>query len=590
MVYKTGSWDLLEIKPASIEAEMKRIEEYVLRLEKARSILKEDMDVALFMKLVKDFEALHIKTERLGVYCHLRFCENAADQRAVADMGQVEQYFTSISNRLMFFSLWFKKIDSKGAGRFIAASGKYKYHFEQLRLTAQYTLSEKEERVVNVKDITGVSALNTVYNIFTSKFVYDWNGKKITQEELIAHVRDTNPAVRKKAYLALLSQYKEHREVIGEIYKNIVNDWRGECVELRGYKTPISVRNVGNDIPDKAVEALLAVCARNEKLFHRFFDLKAKRLKMKKLTRFDLYAPLGAEKKNIPYGTAVSMVLESYGKFHPEFVERATAILDSKHVHSAIAKGKRSGAFCCGVGVELLPYVMLSYNGTPRAVSTLAHELGHGVHFSLASCQTEFTMDACLPLAETASIFGEMLLSETLMEKDPASYESMVFDKLDDLYASIIRQAGFVRFEIEAHSMMKNGATIDEVSARYLEMLRAQFGKSVFVDEIYSYEWLYIPHIFHTPFYCYAYAFGNLLTLALYEMYREDKAFAEKVISMLKLGGSRAPVEIARTVGVDITSEAFWQKGFDVIEQMLAKVEKPVVKGKVLLKEKGKKR
>ncbi len=575
MVYKTGSWDLKEITPQSIDSEMKLIEEQVVRLEKVRTLLKEDMDVSLFMRIIKDFELLHIKTERLGVYCHLRFCENAGDQRAVADMGRVEQYFTTVSNRLMFFSLWFKKIDSSAAARFISASGKYKYYLEQLRLTAQYTLSEKEERVVNIKDSTGVSALNTVYNIFTSKFVYEWEGKKITQEELVAHVRDTKPAIRKKAYLALLSQYKEHREVIGEIYKNIVNDWRSESIDLRGYKSPISVRNVGNDIPDAAVEALLSVCARNEKLFHRFFALKAKRLKMKKLTRFDLYAPLGAEKKNISYHDAVSMVLESYSRFHPEFVNRATAILDGKHVHSAIVKGKRSGAFCCGVGTQLLPYVMLSYNGTPRAVSTLAHELGHGIHFSLASCQTEFTMDACLPMAETASIFGEMLLSETLLEKDPDAFDRMTFDKLDDLYASIIRQAGFVRFEIEAHEMMKHGATIDEVSARYLELLKGQFGKSVEVDPIYSYEWLYIPHIFHTPFYCYAYAFGNLLTLALYEMYREDKAFASKVVDMLKLGGSRAPVDIARLVGVDITSEAFWQKGFDVIEGMLEKVEKP---------------
>jgi len=207
-------------------------------------------------------------------------------------------------------------------------------------------------------------------------------------------------------------------------------------------------------------------------------------------------------------------------------------------------------------------------------VSTLAHELGHGVHMTLSQKQTEFTMDACLPLAEAASIFSEMLLSEQMMKLNPRAAKQMIFTKLDDLYASIIRQAGFIEFEKKAHEMIKDGRTTDEISAVYLTDLRKQLGPKVIVDDLFAYEWAYIPHIFHTPFYCYAYAFGNLLTLALYEMYKEKgPAFAERIVEMLSKGGSESPVEITKAIGVDITSELFWQKGFEAIKQMIDLVD-----------------
>jgi len=573
-IYKESEWDLKAIKPISIKNSMLVIEKKTKFLEDKRKLLTNNISRKDFMIYIKEIEQLRKDIEKLAIYSHLQFCADTNNQKAVAEMSQVENFLTKISNRLLFFNLWFKSLPKKKADELISESGKYNYYFETIRKNKPYTLKENEEKIVNIKDNTGISALNNIYNIFTAKFEFEFQGKTHTQEEMITYVRSEDPKIRKEAYQTLLAPFKQNKEVIGEIYKNIINDWREENVNLRGYKSPINVRNVINDIPDKAIEALLKVCDKNQHLFHEFFEIKRKKLGLKKLRRFDIYAPLKEEKEIISYDKAVNLVLNTFEEFSPHFYDCAKKIIDNNHVHSKVQKGKRSGAFCCPSTTDHSPYVLLSYTGKYRDVSTLAHELGHGIHFILSSIQTEFTHDACLPLAETASIFSEMLLSEKVMKENPKLAKEMLFTKLDDLYASIIRQTGFVNFEIKAHKMMQDGKTIDEMSAVYLEDLRKQLGDNIEVDEIFANEWTYIPHIFHTPFYCYAYAFGNLLTLALYEMYKEKgDDFVHKIIEMLAKGGSQSPIEITTAIGVDITSEEFWQKGFQVIEDMIKKIE-----------------
>ncbi|PIN74298.1 oligoendopeptidase F [Candidatus Woesearchaeota archaeon CG10_big_fil_rev_8_21_14_0_10_45_16] len=571
---KQEPWDLSTIHSGNLAGSLKIIEKRAAVLEKWKTKLTPGIPAKTFLQLLKEIEDFHKIGLKTAVYAQLRFSENANDQKALAEMSTVETALTAINNRLLFFSLWFKDLPDKKATELIKVSEKYHYYLEMLRKNKRYTLKEEEEKIINIKDTTGASALDNIYNLLTSNFIYQVDGKKRTQEEMVTFVRSSSPKVRETAYRALLTPYKNNKEVIGEIYKNIINDWREENVTLRGYKSPISVRNVVNDIPDEAVEALLTVCEKNQSLFHRFFEIKRKRLGLKKLRRFDLYAPLEEEKENIPYEKGLSTVLETFDEFSAEFGLAARKIVEARHIHSTVYKGKRSGAFCCSVTTEHPPYVFLSYTEKYRDVSTLAHELGHGVHAVLASIQTEFTHEACLPLAETASIFSEMLLSEKMMKDNPKAAKEMLFTQIDNLYASITRQAGFVMFEKKAHQMMKEGKTIDEMSTVYLADLKKQLGPKVDVDEIFAYEWAYIPHIFHTPFYCYAYAFGNLLTLALYEMYKEKGSkFVPKIIEMLSKGGGESPLEITKAVGVDITSEKFWQKGFDVIEKMIKKVD-----------------
>ncbi|MEK6969149.1 MAG: M3 family oligoendopeptidase [Nanoarchaeota archaeon] len=574
--YKLSSWDLSEIKPVDLNSLFNQIEKKVSSFQEKRKLLTKDISPQQFMLLVKELEQLRIITGKLGTYPQLKFAENSSDQQAAALSSRVETFLTKQGNQLIFFNLWFKSLPEHKANELIRASGKYHYFLENLRRTAPYTLKENEEKIINIKDMAGVSALNSVYDILTSQFEYEFEGKKLTQDALLVYARNPSSKKREEAYKCLLARYLRHRDVIGEIYKNIINNWREESIGLRGYKSPLNVRNIANNIPDKAVESLLKVCEKNQQLFHRFFEIKRKKLGLKQMRRFDLYAPLQKkEEQKLSYDNAVKLVLDTFKDFSPEFHQEALTIINKKQVHSCLQKNKSTGAFCCSVTAQLNPYVLLNYAGTLRDVSTLAHELGHGIHHNLARNQTEFTSQAALPLAETASIFSEMLLSERLQEKYPAKSKELLYVKLDEIYASIIRQAGFVNFEIKAHQLMEEGKTIEEMSKVYLTDLRQQLGSKVKVDDIFANEWCYIPHIFHSPFYCYAYAFGNLLTLALYEMYKErGREFTPKIIELLSKGGSESPQQITKAIGVDITSEAFWQKGFDVIKKMIDKVEK----------------
>lgn len=574
-MYQLGAWNLQEIKPEQLSTALQEIDRQAAALEQKKKFLTDDISPKDFMSFVKELEQLKIKSSKVSIYTSLTFSEDSGNQKAVAEMSHAETALTKINNRLLFFGLWFKDIPEKKAQELIKAAGDDWYFLDQLRKTKPYTLQEREEQIINIKDTTGVSALSNVYDILASQFTFSYRGKELTQEELITFARDPSPKVRKEAYLLLLKKYHHYHQVLGEVYKNIINDWREENVALRGYKNPIHVRNVANDIPDEAVEVLLRVCEKNQPLFHRFFEIKQKKLGLKKLRRFDLYAPLEQKKeKKIPYDEGIRTVLDVFSSFSPRFKEEALAFINAEHVHSKVQKGKQGGAFCCSVTSKLPPYILLNYTGTLRDVSTIAHEFGHGVHHQLAKGHSEYTFHSCLPLAETASIFSEMILSEKIMEKYPHKAKELLFFKIDDLYASIIRQAGFVAFEKKAHQMMEEGKTIEEMSQVYLADLKKQLGPNVEVDDLFAYEWSYIPHIFHSPFYCYAYAFGNLLTLALYEMYKEKgPSFANKIIEMLAKGGSDSPEAITKAVGIDICSEAFWQKGFDVIQGMIEKVE-----------------
>src|SRR3989338_8844782 len=244
VVYKTSAWDLREIKPKSILSEEQQIEKLVEALEEKKSLLRSTITYTIFLNIVKDFESLRKKMEKLGVFTQLRFSENAQDQKAVAEMSQVENFLTKMNNRLLFFSLWFKQLPEAKANELITASGKYRYFFETLSRTRKYTLKEAEEKIINVKDNTGVSALNNIYNILTSEFEFDFQGKKKTQEEMITFVRSTSAKTREVAYRALLKPYVQHKNVLGEVYKNVALDWREEHLGLRGYRTPISVRNI----------------------------------------------------------------------------------------------------------------------------------------------------------------------------------------------------------------------------------------------------------------------------------------------------------------------------------------------------------
>jgi oligoendopeptidase F len=347
-------------------------------------------------------------------------------------------------------------------------------------------------------------------------------------------------------------------------------------VGLRGYPSAIAVRNTDNDIPDRAVEVLLETARSNAPVFQRYFRLKAGWLGLDRLRRYDIYAPLAGSERKIPYDEAVRSVLETFGEFDARFAGLAERVLAENHLDGEIRKGKRGGAFCATVLPRMTPWVLVNYTGRVRDVATLAHELGHAVHSMLAENHSILTQHASLPLAETASVFAEMLITDRLLreESDPLARRDLLASSVDDVYATVERQSYFVLFELAAHRAILEGRSVEDLSELYLANLAEQFGDSVQVTPEFRYEWLNIPHIYQSPFYCYAYSFGQLLVLALYRRYQEQgAAFRPGYLKLLSYGGSARPQEILSEVGIDMTDRSFWQGGFDLVRQRIDELE-----------------
>jgi oligoendopeptidase F len=522
-------------------------------------------------------------------YAHLRYYADTSSNEASALVARMERMAAEAGNRLLFFDLWFKKgLDEQNAARLTeAAPAVYREYLRHKRIVARHALSEPEEKIINTLEVTGTGALVKIYDKMSSGFEFEMKvkrGKKTitkkfdNKEKLVSLVRSVRPEEREAAYRSLFSVYKKQSGILGEIYQNIVLEWRNEGISMRGYQSPISVRNIANNLDDQTVEALLSACRRNSRVFHEYFREKACMLGMKKLRRFDLYAPLSTKRsgKKFAYGKAVSTVLDTFGDFDQQVRGLAERVFAESHVDSVIRKGKRGGAFCHTVSPSITPYVLLNFDGRTRDVSTLAHEFGHAIHSMLAAGLPITVSHAPLPLAETASVFSEMLLNERLMEKMTKKERQLLLaEQIDDMYATIMRQAYFTLFEIDAHAAIgEKNATIDRLSEIYSNNLKEQFGDSVAISPEFSWEWTYIPHFYHTPFYCYAYSFGNLLVLSLYQRYRhEGRQFVPKYLDILAAGGSRKPEELLKEAGLDITREEFWQQGFDLVGEKIQQLK-----------------
>jgi len=548
--------------------------------EKHRTQLTPEMAATDFLDIVHELEMLNRLAMRIFDFATLSFAADTQDQGAQTFLAQVRQTMAGFENRTLFFSLWWKALDDEPARRLLASSGDYRYWLEQMRNFKPHTLLETEEKIVNIKNTTGASALNTLYAAITNRYVFRLEiageVKELTRGEVMVYVREADPEIRKTAYQEMYRVYGQDAPVLGQIYQTLVQDWRNEQVDLRHYSDPIAARNLANDIPDPVVDTLLDVCQRNTAIYQRYFRLKSRMLGMPRLRRYDIYAPVAKADKTFSFERAIEMVLDSFDRFDPRMAKLALRVFEDKHLDSEVRKGKRSGAFCDTVGPDLTPWVLLNYQGRADDARTMAHELGHAIHSMLSEGHSAFTQQPSLPLAETASTFGEMLLIDHLLgqEEDPAVRRDLLFHQVDDSYSTIMRQAFFALFERKAHAMIQQGASVDELSEAYLENLKGQFGEAVEVGDEFRWEWVSIPHIYHTPFYVYAYTFGQLLVLSLYQQYQaEGTAFKPRYLELLATGGSEAPAKILATAGIDIYSAQFWQGGFDVIQRLVDQLE-----------------
>jgi len=580
--YHPGIWDLTKLvknpKSPAFQKQIKELEKQAVSFEKIKSKLNPKISSTNFKNILQQVEEISENMSRIGGYASLSYSSNTQSDEATSLMSRMSKLGSEISNKILFFDLWWKtQVDEKNAKRLMKDAGELREYLSHKRLFAKYALSEPEEKIINTLDVTGISALVKLYDKITNSYEYKMKignkNKVLTREELTNYVRSTNPKIRETAYKTILGKYIENKGVIGEIYQNIVRNWKDEGIEIRGYKSPISMRNIGNDVDDKTIESLLAVCRKNSPVFQKFFQQKAKMLKLKKLRRYDVYAPATAniKEKNYTYDKSVKLVFESLGKFSSTLEDYAKKVFNENHVDSEIRQGKRDGAFCSTLSPKRTPFVLVNFTGKSRDVFTLAHELGHAVHSQAAQDRSILVQDAPLPLAETASTFSELLLYDNLSDKISNNEKKiMLSEKIDDLYATILRQSFFTIFEVNAHKQIGEGTTIDEISKLYLQNLKEQFGNSVTLSDDFAIEWSCIPHFYHTPFYCYAYSFGNLLALSLFQRYKkEGKDFVPAYINILAAGGSKKPEKLLSEYGFDIRSPKFWQEGFDYVKEQV---------------------
>ena len=581
---KGVTWNVDEIlEGQTFDVMLKSFKIKTESFKKYRASLDNDISVEKFYEILKSLEEIHLISVKLQTYVSLRAHENTKDADALAKLSQLKQVSTEISNELMFFTLWFMQLDDKIAQKIIDAKilEKYVYYLKEVRKLKPYTKSEEIERLLNIKDTNGIDAFSDIYDIITNGFIFEMNGKKLTEEEIKVHVTLPDAPKRKEAYDLILAKHAEHSTVLSELYKDTVIEWYNDGIKIRGYKSPINIRNVSNDISDKAVEALLNTVRKNTKIFSDYFKIKyqinIKNGQKYPYSRYHIYAPFPLKlTKKYDYEISKKMVLEVYKEFDPRFYANALKVFNSGHIHSHPQKNKRGGAFCMAIHTKTMPYMMLNHTDALKDVFTMVHELGHCVHYVFAEDCTELTYHMAIPLAETASVFSEMLLAKKLLRESESNAEKMyvLIQSLDNQFATIIRQSYFTVFEKFAHEKVVDGVNTDVLNEKWYETLKEQF-RDMDIPENFKHEWLYVSHLFNSPYYCYAYVWGNLFVLSLYDMYKKDgKKFVDNYIELLSAGGSDSPANLMKKLGVDPESEEFWQRGFNIIKEEIEELKK----------------
>ncbi len=525
---------------------------------------------------------------RLGSRAELMQFADQKDSQSLKLKSQckdMEQYYTE---KMQQAGLWLEgkevegkqQLDDANASRLFATVPDLEYQLLYDRSMARHSLTADQENIISAKNQNGTSVIFDLYNLLDAEMLYSFVTQKgdvklLNRSEVDTLKSSGDAYARKEAFRCFFEEYSKNIEKFFIIYQARVKDWM-YTAKLRGYPTSIAMRNAANHVPDEAISNLLQVCMANSKIYHRYFNYKAKFLGHSKLSRFDLYAPVGEDTSHISYNDAVDLVLEAYQEFDAEFAVKARSIVDASHIDSQQRDNKISGAFCAGIAPTITPYVLTNFAGKGRDVSTIAHELGHGIHYLFGNHLSISAQHTTLPLGETASTFGEMILFDKLlsMAKDDGQKRFLLADRLADSYAGIMRQNGFTQFELDAHEALSKGISEEELSKLWLKSLHDQFGESVEVDGMFGREWAYISHLFDRPFYCYAYSFGELLSMSLYKRYKDEgESFIPKIKQILSAGGSQSPEKVLAKVGIDMKSTEFWQDSFKIIEDWQDQLE-----------------
>jgi oligoendopeptidase F len=529
-------------------------------------------------------EALQEPVARAGSYAGLLFAADTSAPRHGALLQRVQERGSAIRSELLFFDLEWVAVPDERAEALLAdpVLARRRHLLQALRRYRPHLRSEPEERLLEETANTGSRAFGRLFDevMADARFDVELDGRprRLGEEEALALLHQPDREVRRAAAAGLTKGLRERSRVLGFLFNTLAQD-KAFQDRLRGYADPMDDRNLANEIDGASVRALLGACQARYPLVQRYYRLKGRLLGIADLKDYDRYAPLPEASGERSFETARALVLEAYGDFAPPMAEIAERFFARRWIDAELRPGKRGGAFSASTVPSAHPYVLLNYTGNLRDVMTIAHELGHGVHQWLARERGLFEQDAPLTTAETASVFGEMLVFRRLMreERDPAVRLALLCGKLEDAFATVFRQVAMTRFEAALHAARRaeGELALERVSALWLEANRAMFGSAVELTPDYGLWWLYIPHFVHSPFYCYAYAFGELLVLALVRRYdAEGDAFVPRYLELLAAGGSAPPPELLARVGLDIQDPGFWDSGLALLEGMVEEAER----------------
>ena len=522
-----------------------------------------------FIEVLKEYEEIWENIGRALTYIYLQF---ATDSSKGAFLAKFQELATQAEEHLVWFELEFIHLPIDKQQRFIDNAGVYKYYLIHLQEEAPYKLSEKEEKILMKKDLTSSSAFNRLFDETISRISFFFEGKKLSEEEVLSKLYSPDRNERKKAQVSLTLGLKPHQPLLAYIYNQIKKDWKIDYIDIRGYDEPESPRHLANKISKKSVDALIKTVNENTHIVAEYYTIKKEILGYDRLYDYDRYAPIKLTDSNveISFEEAKELVLNAFKNFSNTFYEIAKKAFEEGWIDVYPKEGKRSGAFSHSATPKAHPYILLNYTNQRRDVFTLAHELGHAIHQYLAKDVGYLNQDTPLTTAETASIFAEMLLFEEIKKR--LSKEELIETyaaKLEDIFATLFRQIVFTNFERRVHAF--DELKPEEFNKIWMEENQKMFQDSVYLTKNYEIWWSYIPHFIHSPFYCYAYSYAQLLVLSLYELYKEGfENFEEKYIQFLKQGGSIPPKkQFAELFNMNIESEDFWEKGINVVKNML---------------------
>ncbi|WP_412842067.1 M3 family oligoendopeptidase [Brucella pseudogrignonensis] len=586
---KLPEWNLADLYPSAESAELKA------DLEKAakdaadfetrwKGKLGEEAAKANggnFADAIKEYEGLSELMGRIASFAGLYYYGDTTDSKRMKLFGDVQQKLTDANTPLIFFSLEINRIDDDVLEKAMASNpsiGHYRPWLEDLRLDKPYELDDKLEQLFHEKSITGYSAWNRLFDETMSSLRFEIDGEELAIEQTLNMLQDAYGAVRKKASEALAKTFGANLRTFTLITNTLAKD-KEISDRWRGFQDIADSRHLANRVEREVVDALSsAVEAAYPRISHRYYALKAKWLGLEKLENWDRNAPLPETPQAlISWDEARETVLSAYGNFAPEMAEIAKKFFDKNWIDAPVRPGKAPGAFAHPTVPSAHPYVLLNYMGKPRDVMTLAHELGHGVHQVLAGEQGALMASTPLTLAETASVFGEMLTFRSLLERTTNKRErkAMLAQKAEDMINTVVRQIAFYQFERRVHTERREGElTSERIGEIWMDVQRESLGDAVNLNPGYETFWTYIPHFIHSPFYVYAYAFGDCLVNSLYAVYQNsEKGFQQKYFDMLKAGGTKHHKELLAPFGLDATDPDFWSKGLSVVEGIIDELE-----------------